>query len=256
MTSIPVRGTTLHIEEHGDGPPLLLIHGAGEDVTMLAAQAKELAASGYRVISYSRRGTGSSGREDWPGSGADQHADDAAALLTALDATPATVLGLSSGGVVALAIAARHPDVVARVLAWEPPVLGVLDNGAAIDAEFTAPSNRHLAEHPGDYVGAQAILLSAILGFPVATDDPAFAASRANAESMIRDDPNIMLRRFGQDELSGVDVTVAIGTGPLDFIHAAAERIAAWTGHAPLVVDAHHHVYFADPAVLADVLRR
>ena len=48
---------------------------------MLAGQAESLAAAGYEVVTYDRRGTGRSGREDWPGGGADQHADDAAALI-------------------------------------------------------------------------------------------------------------------------------------------------------------------------------
>ena len=58
--------------------------------------------------------------------GGDQHADDAAALLRELDAAPATVLGFSSGGVIALALAARHPDVVTEAIAWEPAALGML----------------------------------------------------------------------------------------------------------------------------------
>ena len=48
---------------------------------MLAGQADALAAAGYEVVTYDRRGTGRSGRDDWPGRGAGQHADDAAALL-------------------------------------------------------------------------------------------------------------------------------------------------------------------------------
>ena len=54
-----------------------------------------------------------------------------------------------------------------------------------------APVEDHLAAHPGDFVGAQAILLSAVVGFPVTADDPAFAAARANAEPFVRDEPTI-----------------------------------------------------------------
>src|SRR3712207_5024887 len=75
-STVAVAGTTLHVEQRGEGPPLLLVHGAGEDAAMLAGQADALAVAGYRVITYDRRGTGRSGREDWPGRGADQHADD------------------------------------------------------------------------------------------------------------------------------------------------------------------------------------
>ena len=47
----------------------LLIHGGSEDAGMLAGQAEALAAAGYEVVTYDRRGTGSSGRDDWPGRG-------------------------------------------------------------------------------------------------------------------------------------------------------------------------------------------
>lgn len=249
--SLAVAGTILRVEQRGDGPPLLLVHGGGEDATMLSGQADALAAAGYRVISYDRRGTGGSGDDAWPGNGADQHADDAAALLTALDATPATVLGVSSGGVVALALAARHPDAVRRVVAWEPPASGVLPDAAATTAAIMAPVQAHLREHPGDYAGAQAIALTAILGFPVAADDPAFAAARVNAEPMIRDEPTITLRPFTSAELTAVPVTIAVGGEPNDVVGAAVARLGELSGRAPVVLDgADHEVYLADPSVL------
>jgi pimeloyl-ACP methyl ester carboxylesterase len=54
------------------------------------------------------------------------HADDAAELLESLGAIPATVLGFSSGGVIALALAARHPALIRQAIVWEPPALSVL----------------------------------------------------------------------------------------------------------------------------------
>jgi pimeloyl-ACP methyl ester carboxylesterase len=253
-STVSVRGIELYVEQRGDGHPLLLIHGGGEDTTMLAAQADDLAAACHRVITYDRRGTGRSGRDDWPGNGADQHADDAAALLAALDAQPASVLGVSSGGVVALALAARHPGTVDRVIAWEPPALGVIPGAEAMNAEIMAPVNAHLAAHPGDYVGAQAVLLTAILGFPVTVDDPAFAATRANAEPMIRDEPTITLRTFTPDELAGAPITIAVGSAPNDVVAAAAEQLSAQTHSDPVAVDGDHEVYLSDPTVLTNLV--
>lgn len=69
--------------------PVLLIHGGAEEAAMLSAQAGAIASTGRRCIWYDRRGTGASTRQDWPGGGADQHADDAAALLHHLKAAPA-----------------------------------------------------------------------------------------------------------------------------------------------------------------------
>ena len=129
MTLITVNGTTLYTERRGEGPPLLLIHGGGEDAAMLARQADGLAAAGYDVVTYDRRGTRRSGRQDWPGGGADQHADDAAALIRELGWRLPTVVGVSSGGVIALTLAGRHPDSVGSIVAWEPPAVGIIEGG-------------------------------------------------------------------------------------------------------------------------------
>jgi pimeloyl-ACP methyl ester carboxylesterase len=251
---VDAGGTTLAAQIRGDGPPLLLIHGGGEDAGMYLAQAESLVAAGFQVVTYDRRGTGGSGREDWPGNGADQHADDAAALLDALDLTPAVVVGMSSGGVVALDVAARHPEHVTRVIAWEPPVAGLLPGAEQINAEILAPVNAHLAEHPGDFVGAQAVLLSFIIGVPVTVDDPAFAATRANAEPMIRDDPTITLQTFGPADFAGVDVSVAVGSAPNELIAAATDRLAVLLGKPTVRVEGEHQVYLFDPSVITGIV--
>ena len=251
---VSVAGTALAVQRRGSGPPVLLIHGGGEDANMLAGQADSLASNGFEVMTYDRRGTGRSGREDWPGGGADQHADDAASLLRALGVVPATVVGVSSGGVIALDLAARHPAVLKRVVAWEPPAASVVPYGDAITAEIMTPIRAHLDDHPGDFVGAQAIMLSLILGFPVAVDDPAFAATRANAEPMILDEPTITSQRFAPEALGSVPITIALGNAPLELIADAAAQFERWTGCTVVVVDAPHEVYLTDPEVLTRVI--
>jgi pimeloyl-ACP methyl ester carboxylesterase len=249
---LAVSGTMLYVQERGAGWPLLLMHGAGEDAATLAGQAEHLAGAGYRVLTHDRRGTGRSGREAWPGERADQHADDAAGLLEALDTIPATVLGLSSGAVVALALGVRRPDLVDRVVAWEPPALGVLPEGTELAADIMAPVDAYLAGNPGDWYGAQLVMFTA-LG---ARLDPAMVATRPYAEPMVRDDPYLALRRFTRPELARVHLTLAVGTAALGLVRAAVDRLAAWTGRPPVVVDAEHEVYRTDPAVLTGVLGR
>ena len=94
-------------------------------------------------------------------------------LLRELDLAPAQIVGLSSGGVIALDLAVRHPDAVSDAFVWEAPAVGVVPGGDAITSQIMEPVQAHLEQHPGDFVGAQAILLSAIAGFPVTVDDPA-----------------------------------------------------------------------------------
>jgi pimeloyl-ACP methyl ester carboxylesterase len=254
--TVEAAGTTFRVDVRGDGPPLLVVHGAGEDASMLAPLADALAATGRRVITYDRRGTGASGRHDWPGAGADQHADDAAALLRGLAVDRAEVLGLSSGGIIAVDLAVRHPDAVGHVVAWEPPALGVVDGGDAINEAFVEPIEAHLRANPGDFVGAQAILLSAIIQAPVAVDDPRFAATRVNAEPMVRDDTRIPSHAFSRDELAGLDATIAVGTAPNGAVGPGVAALAALIGTTPLVVDTPlHEIYLVEPALLADLYR-
>lgn len=251
---VGVNGTTLAVTRLGDGPAILIVHGGGEDAAMLTPQAEALASAGFEAVVYDRRGTGASGREDWPGRGARQHAADAAALIEALGLDRVTVLGVSSGGVIALALSAEHPGRVARVVAWEPPAAGVIPGGAELTARLMAPIDAHLAAHRGDFVGAQALLLEMVLGFPVAVDDPAFEPARANAEPMIRDEPAITLAEFTPEAFRGRDVTLAIGGSSNELVAAAVAELAQLTGRPPVQVAADHEVYLSDPSVLTAIV--
>lgn len=241
----------------GDGPPLLLVHGAAEDAAVLTPQAEAFAARGRRAISYDRRGTGGSTRDGWPDGGVAQHADDAAALLRSLDAVPATVLGFSSGGVIALALAARHPEVVTEAIAWEPAALGALPDGADLHTSLLAPIEAHLSVHPGDWAGAYDVMLDVLSEGRAHLDSPAVRAQRVNAEAALRDDARIITRHsFAPGELPADRVTIAIGKGSSPLHAMIAERLTTDLGRPALVVDDadEHEIYLSRPEVLAAAL--
>jgi pimeloyl-ACP methyl ester carboxylesterase len=120
MGRIRIGGLLLHCEEHGSGRALLGIHGTGSSAVLWARAAPELARRG-RLILYDRRGCGRSERPaEYRTTGVAEHADDAAALLHALDAVPAVVLGRSYGGEVALDLARRRPGMVDALVLLEP----------------------------------------------------------------------------------------------------------------------------------------
>lgn len=119
MASEMVNGAVLHYEERGSGPPLLLVHGTGTSADIWSPVLDGLARA-YRVIAYDRRGFARSSPA--PRGGLAEHARDAAALLDALGASPATVVGWSGGGVIALDLAASFPDCVAALVLAEPAV--------------------------------------------------------------------------------------------------------------------------------------
>ncbi|HET6613710.1 MAG TPA: alpha/beta hydrolase [Kofleriaceae bacterium] len=99
----------------GTGRDLLLIHGSGADHRTWSLQLATLAAH-FRVIAYDRHDI--AGLRD---SLADQ-ADDAAEILASHASAPALVCGSSFGGVIALELCRRRPDLVLGMIACEPPI--------------------------------------------------------------------------------------------------------------------------------------
>jgi pimeloyl-ACP methyl ester carboxylesterase len=119
MATVAVNGAVLYYEERGSGPPLLLVHGTGGYADIWSPVLDRLARA-YRVIAYDRRGFARSSSA--PRGPLADHARDAAALLDALGASPATVVGWSGGGVIALDMASSIPDCVAALVLAEPAV--------------------------------------------------------------------------------------------------------------------------------------
>jgi pimeloyl-ACP methyl ester carboxylesterase len=104
------NGIRLYYEEHGEGTPILGIHGSGSSSIVMWAGAVEPLSRLGRLILFDRRGCNRSERpEPFLRSTREEEADDAAALLDALDAAPAVVIGRSYGGDIALELARRHP---------------------------------------------------------------------------------------------------------------------------------------------------
>lgn len=241
----------------GTGPPVLLIHGGGEDAGMLDGLGHALAERGRRTIWYDRRGTGASTRENWPRGGAAQHADDVAMLLREAGAPDATVVGFSSGAVVALAFAARHPSTAAEVVAWEPAALGMLPNGKELYAAITAPIDAYLAEHPGDWAGAFHVALDVLSEGRADHSAPQVKLLEANAEAMLRDDsPHLTTHVFAPGDLPADVVTVAVGAQPSPLHAAMADAVGELLGKPPVVVAEadDHEIYLLRPEVMADFL--
>ena len=122
MPRMSVNGVELYYEKHGEGLPVLGIHGTPSSAVRWEEPAAELARI-CRCIIYDRRGFHRSERPE-PFTAVDlaDQVDDAAALLDALSATPAVVVGRSTGGEIALALAHRHPEKVTAQVLLEPAV--------------------------------------------------------------------------------------------------------------------------------------
>lgn len=117
MQTVDLDGRRLAYTERGSGSPVLLIHGTGTYSGTFAPVLDELPDS-LRAIAYDRRGFGASAGPLARGLG--EHVEDAAALLEALDARPATIVGSSGGGVLALRLAVARPEIVSALVLIEP----------------------------------------------------------------------------------------------------------------------------------------
>jgi pimeloyl-ACP methyl ester carboxylesterase len=118
---VPVQvanGIRLYFEEHGEGQPILGVHGTSSSALMWSDAVVELEELG-RVIVYDRRGCTRSERPVPYATSVAEQADDAAALLEALSATPAVVIGRSYGGGVAIDLTLRYPGHVRALVLLE-----------------------------------------------------------------------------------------------------------------------------------------
>ncbi len=111
-----VNGLKMYYEMHGDGNPLVLIHGGGSTIETTFGNTLPLFAKRYKVIAVEMQAHGHSGDRNAPET-FEQDADDVATLLKQLNISRAYILGFSNGGSTTLQIAIRHPEVVNKIVA-------------------------------------------------------------------------------------------------------------------------------------------
>ncbi len=117
-----LKARGLEYEEHGQGEPVLLIHGAFISDALSLIAREPVLTERNRVIWYRRRGYGGSEPVSPPFSIAEQ-AGDAQALLAHLGVKRAHVVGHSGGGVIATQLALQAPQLVRSLVVLEPPIM-------------------------------------------------------------------------------------------------------------------------------------
>lgn len=121
---IDVRGRQVHAVVRGQGPDLVLIHGAGGNAREFTFEFMDRLTDRYRVIVFDRPGLGFTDRSaaNFEGAfttaaeGTEEQAAMLQAAAAAIGADNPIVLGHSYGGSVALAWALNHPDNTAGVV--------------------------------------------------------------------------------------------------------------------------------------------
>jgi pimeloyl-ACP methyl ester carboxylesterase len=129
VSEVRANGVSLYYEEHGSGEPIVLIHGTSGSAAVWGPDVPELAKLG-RTIAYDRRGCTRSERPDRYVTNVHEQADDTAALIDALAAAPAIVIGRSYGGETAIDVALRYPSRVRALVLLEASLLSLSDSAA------------------------------------------------------------------------------------------------------------------------------
>ena len=111
---IQLDSQVLYYEKEGDGKPLVLLHGNGEDHTIFDALLPHLTPR-FTVYSLDSRGCGlSSPSKEYHYA---DMAEDVAKLISAVDIGTPSLLGFSDGAITALLLAIRYPKLIDRLIA-------------------------------------------------------------------------------------------------------------------------------------------
>jgi pimeloyl-ACP methyl ester carboxylesterase len=122
IETLKVPGAELYYEVRGSGPVLLMMPGGPADSTAFRSIAGQLAPH-YTVVTYDPRGLSRSKLESPLNEDriVEVYADDVHRLLAAVTDEKADVFASSGGAVIALELAARHPEQLKTVVLHEPP---------------------------------------------------------------------------------------------------------------------------------------
>ena len=215
----------LFYTKQGSGPPLLLLHGNGEDGTYFVHQVEEFSRD-FTVYAIDTRGHGKSPRGTAPFT-ISQFADDLLAFMDRQGLKQADILGFSDGGNIALTFALRHPDRVRRLIL----------NGANLDPKGVKPL----------------VQLPIVLGYHFAS---LFKSPKARAKAellgLMVGEPHI-----DPAELKKLTMPVLVIAGTNDMIRERHTRlIAASIPHARLVlVPGDHFIASKAPAAFNRAVR-
>ncbi|TSD66280.1 alpha/beta hydrolase [Inquilinus sp. KBS0705] len=110
-----VNGINMYYEIHGEGMPLVLIHGGGSTITTSFGRILPALAKNRQVIGVELAGNGHSSDREAPFTFT-QDADDVAELLYQLGIKQADFLGFSNGGQTIIEIAKRHPHLLRKLI--------------------------------------------------------------------------------------------------------------------------------------------
>ena len=196
----PVNGLKMYYEIHGDGPPVVLLHGAFMTITSnWDGWIGELSKT-RKVIAVEMQGHGRTA--DIPRDLTSENlADDVAALLNYLKIPRADLIGYSMGGEVAMQCAIRHPDKVRKAVIMS----STFRSDGMVGGAFESISKLTADDFKGSPIETEYKKLS-----PTPDDFPKFVQHIVATASKSYD--------FGADKLKATKA-------PMFFIHGDADGV-------------------------------
>jgi pimeloyl-ACP methyl ester carboxylesterase len=141
MELVEGAGVPLAVDVSGDGPDVLLLHGMGQNRHVWTP------IPGARTIAYDRRGYGDSGApEPYRATTVAEQAEDALAVLEALDAGPVIAGASDFAALVVLDLLMRHPDAVSAAVLVDPSAFPLVPTATEALSEEAARLQHDLRE--------------------------------------------------------------------------------------------------------------
>lgn len=247
-----VDGLKIYYQTHGEGPPLVLLHGGLLTIESNFAEILPALAERHRVIAVELQGHGRTADTGRPLS-LERLADDIAAVLADAGvgvgvgaAEQADVVGFSLGGLVAVEVARRHPDRVRRV------VLGAISMGPdGFHEHITSPDAR-----PGvGRMPTEADFAAMVTAYrEVAPDPDHIEVFQATLSGFVGGLPG-----WTPAELQDVRAPALLMIGDRDFVkveHAAEMQSVLPDAQLAVVPDATHMSLFHQADVVVPLLHR
>ncbi|MGI8441195.1 MAG: alpha/beta fold hydrolase [Thermoleophilaceae bacterium] len=258
-STVEAAGAALAVEEQGEGPAVVLVHGPGLD---RASWTETVAALGddVRAVSYDRRAYGESATYGpFRATSTPEQAEDAARVIEARGAAPAVLCAHDVGALVALDLLVRHSGLVRAAVLVEPALLSLVAAGR----EATAALRELLAAgaREGGPAGAVEAYLEDLGGGPDVLErlGPERAErARASALPFAADLTSAPAWEYVPRKLRAIAAPVVVVSGERSpaVRRATARALVELLPTARMVeADAGHFVHLEDPAAVAGAVR-
>jgi pimeloyl-ACP methyl ester carboxylesterase len=231
---VEVGKARLWVEDHGEGPPLLFLHGGLGD-SRLWQPVAELLRDDFRCIRYDLRfyGRSTAPGEEW------SSVDDAVGVLDALEVERAALVGLSMGGRVALEVAQAHPERVTAVV----HVAGAVE-AVELDAETEAA-------YEAAATPEEEMLVDLAVWAPLGVEDVYRELWRATPQDVPEGPEPAPRPALRPEEIAPPIFVVSALHDPRAF-RALADRLPAVRRVA---VDSDHYLTLREPELVAGLIR-